>query len=213
MTTILLVRHGQSTANLQKRFAGHFDAELTDLGHSQAECTARFITEHYSVDKIYSSTLRRAWSTAEHTGAVVSLPVNPEPALREIYAGDWEGQPYDQLIANYPEAYRRWREDIGNARCTGGESVEELADRVWTAVLRIAEENRGKTVLLASHATPIRAVLWKISGLPLDQMQSIPWSSNASVSELRHENGVMTPVKISQDAHLEALKTVFPPTV
>lgn len=213
MTTILLVRHGQSTANLARRFAGHFDAELTPLGLSQAACTAQFIKNHYTVDKICSSTLTRARQTADAAAALLGLPVCPEPDLREIFAGEWEGQFYDALVCGYPEEYRCWRENIGLARCNGGESVMELADRVWKAVCRIASENEGKTVLIASHATPIRAVLWKISGLAPEQMKSVPWASNASVSEICFRDGVFAPVKISQDAHLAELKTVFPSNV
>jgi len=213
MTTLLLVRHGQSDANFKHRFAGHFDAELTELGHRQAELTARFLKKNYHVDKIFSSNLSRAFATAEHAGKALRLPVMPMPELREIYAGRWEGALYEQLLKEYPEDYRRWREDIGNARCTQGESVAELADRIWNAVRRIAEESDEQTVLIVSHATPIRSLQWRLTGTPLDQMQQVPWVSNASVTELRYENGILTPVKIGQDAHLEELKTQLPKNV
>ena len=213
MTTLLLVRHGQSDANLKHRFAGHFDADLTELGHQQAEQTALFLKEHYQVDKIFASNLSRAYATAEHAGHHLQLPVIPLEELREIYAGRWEGALYEQLMKDYPEEFRLWRENIGNARCTQGESVAELADRVWKIVSRIAAESDGQTVLFVSHATPIRSLQWRVTGGSLDQMQQVPWVSNASVTELQYENGVLKAVKIGQDAHLEALKTKLPASV
>ena len=60
MTRILLVRHGESTANLEGLFAGDYDAPLTDLGHAQAECTANFVISNYQVDAVFSSDLARA---------------------------------------------------------------------------------------------------------------------------------------------------------
>lgn len=213
MTTILLIRHGQSDANLKHRFAGHFDSELTELGHAQAECTAKFIKANYQVDKIYSSTLSRAYATAEHSANLLRLPVMPLPELREIFAGQWEGQLYDKLLEIYPEEYRRWRQDIGNACCTKGESVAELAERIYKAVSRIGRESEDQTVLVFTHATPVRAMQWKITGEPLSYMQQIPWVTNASVTEIRYDHGVMTLVKASQDAHLADLKTKFPSNV
>lgn len=213
MTTILMVRHGQSTANLNGLFAGRFDAELTELGHLQARRTAEFVVKTYQVDAVYASPLRRAYCTGEHIAALAGIPITPEPGLQEIFAGNWEGQPFTQLGNIDQEAYHCWTTDIGNSRCPKGESVAELAQRVWETVTRIARENEGKTVVLATHATPVRAVQWKMSGQPLSHMQSIPWASNASVTELRYEDGILTPVHISQDAHLADLKTYLPPNV
>lgn len=209
MTTLLLIRHGQSEANLQERFAGHYDSPLTDLGHAQARRTAAFIAENYTPDAIYSSDLCRARQTAEHTAALLGLPVTDDPGLREINAGQWEGKGYTTLQADFHDAYYRWWHDIGNACCTGGESVAQLTERVWEAVERIAKENDGKTVVIATHATPIRTLLWKTTGKPLSQMQDIHWVSNASVTELVYRDGALHPVKISQDAHLQQLKTVL----
>ena len=63
MTTLLLIRHGQSQANLTRCFAGHLDAPLTQLGQQQAACTAEFVANAYSVDAVYGSDLLRAFDT------------------------------------------------------------------------------------------------------------------------------------------------------
>jgi len=213
MTTLLLIRHGQSEANLQGRFAGQYDSPLTDLGHKQAAAAAEFIAENYTPDAVYCSDLQRARQTGEHTASRLGLEVIPDAGLREIYAGAWGGIPFERMNADFPTEAYRWRHDIGNSGCPGGETVAALAQRVWDTVRRIAEENDGKTVVISTHATPIRTLLWKITGKSLDEMQNIPWVANASVTELQYRDGALYPVKISQDDHLTDLKTALPPTV
>ena len=213
MTRLLVVRHGQSVANLDGIFAGHIDPELTELGLKQAERTAEFIANTYHVDAVYSSDLQRAHQTGLAVGRKLGLPVTTDKGLREIFAGAWEGRRFDDLQTENSPAYQAWRQDIGHAKCPGGEDLATLAARVWAAVQAIAEENEGKTVVLALHATPIRTLQWHVSGQDLGYMQQIPWVSNASVSEFVYENGTMRAVKISQDAHLADMKTVLPSNI
>lgn len=210
MTTVLLVRHGQSTANLNDVFAGHYDAELTEIGHAQAERTAQFIADTYKVDAIYSSDLRRACGTAMHLANLLTLPVMPDAGMREVFAGEWEGAPFYHLGETHPTEWEHWRTDIGTSRCPGGESVAEMGERVYETVCRIASENDGKTVVIFTHATPIRSVEWRLSAQPLSHMQKIPWVSNASVTELEYDCGMLTMKKIGQDAHLSDMRTALP---
>ena len=210
MTRILLVRHGESESNILGTFTGQLDAPLSELGHTQAECTARFVLENYRVDAVYSSDLSRAYHTALHTAEKLALPVQTDPRLREIHGGQWQDMLFSQLSSTHPEEYALWQQDMGNACCPGGESVAELACRVWECVMEICRDNPEKTVLIATHATPVRAIQWKATGKPLSFMKQIPWVSNASVSEFSYENGVLTPVKLSQDNHLANMKTNLP---
>lgn len=210
MTRLLFVRHGQSVANLERYFAGQIDPALTELGLRQAERTAEFIANTYSVDAVYSSDLQRAYCTGLAVSKRLGLPITIDQGLREIFAGSWEGRGFDELAAEQSPAYVQWHADIGNAKCPDGETVAELADRVYQTVRRIAEANEGKTVVLASHATPIRTVEWTASGKDLGFMRQIPWVTNASVSEFLYENGELKPVAISQDRHLGDMVTALP---
>ena len=213
MTTFLLIRHGESESNLKRFFAGQCDVALTPLGHQQARCTADFIAANYHVDAIYASDLQRAYDTGIHIASCFGLPVHSEPGLREIFAGQWQEKTFNELQTDYADSYNRWLTDIGNACCPEGESVAQVAQRVYDTICRIAEENPGKTVAIVTHATPIRTLQWRISGQPLSHMKQITWISNASVSELRWDAGALTPVRISQDAHLADMQTRFPPNV
>lgn len=210
MTTLLLVRHGQSIANEAGIFAGFTDMPLTEKGLQQAACTAKFIAENYRVDAVYASDLQRAWQTGLAAARTLGLNITPTEKLREIFAGSWEGNTYESLANGHTPEYETWLHDIGNCQCPGGESVAELSRRVYEAVCAIAEENEGKTVLIATHATPIRTLMCRMAGLEISQMKDVPWVTNASVTEVRFENGLLTPVKISQDAHLQDLVTRLP---
>ena len=213
MTTLLLVRHGQSMANLEGFYAGQTDSPLSPLGKQQAQATADFIVHSFAVDCIYSSDLRRAYATAEPVARRLSLPITPCRQLREIDGGDWERQPFVELKTRYAVDYSRWLSDIGNATCTNGESVRQLSERVWQAVRDIAAANDGKTVLITTHATPIRALQCRLQGLPLSEMHTVPWVTNASVTVVRVQDGVFSLQDISLDAHLAELATALPDTV
>ncbi len=200
-TNLILIRHGYSTANEADVFAGFYDAELTATGMRQAEkCADALKDEH--IDAVYASDLKRAFRTAEPVAASHGLVPIPEPGMREIFAGEWEGLTFRELAERFPEDVGVWMTDIGNSRCTGGESVKEFSARILSAVDRIAAANAGKTVCIGTHATPIRAVCTAAAGLPAGRMAEIPWVRNASISRFVWEDGVLTAVSVGETAHL-----------
>ena len=212
-TTLIIVRHGESEANGSKRFAGHLDIPLSAKGFKQAELTARYIKENFHVDAVYASDLQRAYHTALPIAEAFALEVTKTERLREVFAGQWQGQSFDVLETRYAKSYWTWRNDIGNAYTDGGESVAEVSQRVWDAVSEIAQKEDGKTVVIATHATPIRSLLCRVAGWELAKMKDIGWVSNASVSIVRVEGDRWNLEQKSFDAHLADLKTHFPANV
>jgi len=213
MTTLILIRHGESEANRQGVFAGQINPDLQDRGFKQAQRTAEYIANNYKVDKIYSSDLMRAYKTAKCLADVLDMDIIKDKNLREIYGGKWEGIKFSDLSKLYPKEYEVWMKDIGNSCCVEGESVKQLGDRVMTFLTKIAEENDGKTIAIATHATPIRAFQTMIQTGSLKEMVNIPWVSNASVSVFVYDNGRWSTSLISQDAHLEDFITNLPKDV
>ena len=183
---MIFVRHGQSTANVEQKFTGHLNALLTPLGEKQAQNVAEFL-ERYPIERIYASDLTRAMQTAAPTAAKFSLPVLSDPLLREIHAGKWEGKSYQQLREEYGPSYALWTGDVGNAHPEGGESVRELAERIYRETDRIATENDGKTVALFTHAMPIRTLRARWFGVPVERLSSVEHVRNASVSVVEYE--------------------------
>ncbi len=210
MTTLLLIRHGESLANVEGRFAGHLDAPLSETGHAQAAITAEYIRSHYTVDAVYASDLARAFDTGRAVADRLNLSVTPDRALREIFAGDWEGAVYDDLPKQFPASFHIWLTDIGNAVCDHGESVAHLQKRVLTALRHIGDEHDGQTVVIATHATPIRSLQCFCEGKSLDDMKNVPWVSNASVTVVEYEHNMFRLLAVGKDAHLGGQRTAFP---
>ncbi len=211
-TNIYLIRHGESEGNKRRAFLGHTDLDLTDTGHNQAQNTAEFLKD-IDADVIYSSDLRRAYSTALHTAEMKKLDIIKSKNLREIYAGDWENGLFSDLEESFKESYAVWLNNIGRAKCDGGESVEELQIRVVDEITHIAKENDGKTILIFTHATPIRVFKAFCDGCSLDEIKDIRWATNASVTKARYADGRFEILEYGIDYFQGNDKTVLPANV
>ncbi len=210
MTQLIFIRHGQSVANHEDKFAGHSDFDLTELGRRQAELAANYVKENFKVDAVYSSDLLRAYNTALPAARAFGLEVIPCEELREIYAGDWEALTFEEIIRDYADDFALWRDDFGRSFCPGGETVVELSERVCRAVRRIAAENDGKTVLIATHATPVRAIQCEADGYTAEEMAKVNFVGNASISIFTCEDGRFTAKKVGICDHLGDLSTYLP---
>ena len=205
MTRIIMIRHGQSVANFQSRFAGHSDFDLTDLGRQQAEAAAEYLFEKgEKIDAIYSSDLLRAHNTALPFAKKYGLPVNDTQGLREIYAGSWESMHVEDIYQQYRDAFITWRTDFSNAKCTDGESVKELYDRIVAFVCKLASENDGKTLLLATHATPVRAIDCFSRGWGAERIGEVSFVRNSSMNVFEYSDGAITLVEVDIVAHLDS---------
>lgn len=212
-TTVIMVRHGQSVANAENRFAGHSDFELTDVGREQATLAAKFYSKELHPDVIYSSDLKRAHNTALPFADIYRLPINDREGLREIYAGKWEGLPVARIAELYTDDLLTWQNDFSHARCTDGESVRELYFRIVNEVLTLIKSNPSKTLLITTHATPIRAIQAYSSGLGAERINEIKFVRNSSLNifEYNFENEKMSCVKTDITDHLDgSLITCLP---
>ncbi len=208
MTTVYFIRHGQSIGNLQRRFLGHTDLDLSELGYMQATKTAWFFKDIH-IDAIYSSDLIRAFNTVLPIAALKGLNVIPSDQLREVFSGSWENIEFDRLRTEFKDDYDIWLNDIGNAVCTNGESVTNLQSRVRKEVERIAKENDGKTIVIGTHATPIRSMTCVWKNLPITEMKNIAWVANASITKVEYDNGIGKIVDYDNSSHLGDLTTSF----
>lgn len=213
MTTIYLIRHGESKANEKDVFIGHTDLELTELGQKQAQVTAAYLKD-IKPDVIYASDLKRAYHTAEATAQQFGMEVCKEPGLREIYAGSWEYVPFAQLAVECAESFGQvWCKDIANARCDNGESVKEVYDRVVKTVRTLAQQHPDSTVFLFSHATPIRTFAVHAMGKSAAEVGTLPWPSNASVTKVTFDGEKFDLAEYSTDHFMGKLTTRLPDNV
>ena len=208
----IIERHGQSMGNLVRSFLGHTDLPLSDLGREQAAKTAEFL-KNENIDVIISSDLKRAYQTAEPLAKLKGMEIIPDKELREIYAGKWENMIFEDIYATYPEDFGVWLNDIANAVCTEGEAVRDLDRRIYKEICRLGEKYAGKTVFIATHATPIRLLRLRALGLPIEDAKEHPWAPNASVTEIGYENGKLRLIRDTVSEHLEELVTQLPKNV
>jgi broad specificity phosphatase PhoE len=190
VTTIHLVRHGETDWNRELRWQGHSDRPLNERGRAQAYAVADALAG-LSFAAIYSSDLSRAFETAQIVASRLNLGVKIEPALREIDVGSWEGSTIEELQARCPEAVVRW-EERGEHGWEGGESHEQMATRVEDAVRAIAARHDGKDVLVVCHGGPIRVLKALAHGLdyPRDR-RSVPFTENCEVFAVAVRDGTV----------------------
>lgn len=211
---MIFVRHGESMGNLNKLFYGHTNGGLTEKGKAQAAKTSEYLRDIH-IDAAFASDLIRAYETGRIVAEPHGLTVTPNVGLREIFAGEWENMSFSDIPTKYPDTHRVWMSDIGNSRPDGGESVRELSERVRGAVWNIAEENDGKTVLIATHATPIRVLACEWYGKSVEAAQSIDWVKNASVSIVDYDVKKHTTAVVLYDeaSFMGDIATTLPKTV
>ena len=149
-TQLLVIRHGETAWNAEHRIQGHLDIPLSATGVRQAGRLAERLAGE-RVHAVYSSELARAWLTAEPLAERLGLAVIPEPRLRERSFGIFEGLTLDEIAVQHPEAFRLWRARDPAWAMDGGETGQQLIDRVLEALHDIAGRHRGETVALVTH--------------------------------------------------------------
>lgn len=202
-TRFFIIRHGQSIGNAIRKYLGHTDLGLSELGKMQAEETAKALANE-KIDAIYSSDLKRAHETAVPHAEIHGLVIVDSENLREIFLGEWEGMDVDELKTNhYNEFVVEWLGKFGTFVFPGGESVIHAGTRFRDEVKRIAEANPGKTIIITAHAAVIRAFWCIISGIEPEKMgETIPFPNNASYSTVIYDGERFIPDRFSVDDHI-----------
>ena len=133
--------------------------------------------------------------------------------LREIYGGDWENIAFDTLVEEYKEEYSVWLQNIGLAKCPGGESVMEMQKRFVSEIEKIVKANEGKTIFVFTHATPIRVLKAAWDETVAEDIKDIPWVTNASVTHAEYSDGRFRIVDYGFDSFMGDIVTALPDNV
>jgi len=172
MTHLCLIRHGQTDWNLEGRYQGQSDVPLNEKGLEQAKSLIEKL-DGQTFAAIYSSDLERARQTAEPVAKTLGMTVNIEPRLREINQGQWEGVLVENIKARYAEIWSQRTEDPANVRPPGGETVREVATRVYAALDDIARKYPGENVLVVSHGLSIATAICRTKDIPVGQAYTV----------------------------------------
>jgi broad specificity phosphatase PhoE len=179
----VLWRHGQTSWNLERRFQGTTDIELTEAGVGQARRSARLLAS-LRPDAIISSDLRRTVATAAELALLTGLDVAYDEGLRETYAGAWQGLTHEEIIERFGEEYAAWKRGEP-VRRGGGELESEVADRAARVVERAVEKlPPGGVLVVVSHGGAIRTTIGRLLGLPPHSWEALGGLSNCCWSVL-----------------------------
>jgi len=203
-TRFILIRHGQSDFNLQRRIQGCSDEpRLTHRGRSTADQAAEYLLRA-GVTRIISSPLRRAFEFAGRIrfGLATDLDLRPDARLREVDLPRWEGMEISSVERNQPEVYRSWREqpdcfEVG----PGMKPVPELYARAASFWCDAAGQFAGETVLLVTHSGTIRALVSTALGIPPARFHSIQ-QSNGGLTILDFSPEGFTLVSLNSTGYL-----------
>src|ERR1051325_5024064 len=207
VTNVLLIRHGQSKGNAERRFGGHTSTPLSARGHKQAAATARSLKSE-ALTAIYSSDLARAIDTARPLSKLTGLPINGTSAFRERGVGVMEGLTFEEAAQQHPEQYAALlRRDFEHV-LTGGESYRQLLDRARQKMDQIIEENRGGKIVVFSHTGTICILALHLMGA-LDAPELKPvWISSANCGITRFElrnDGFVRVLAVNDTNHLNGI--------
>lgn len=161
MTELLLVRHGESQFNAERRWAGWGDfSPLTALGEAEAQALANRLAAEDSIAALYASPLLRAWQTAQIISKTLGIAPVLHEGLREVDVGRVGGLTTDEFAAQFPSDYDSWQER-SNFQFTwpGGENRLEFFLRAGRAVEQIAGRHPDEKVVVVCHGGVIRATL------------------------------------------------------
>ncbi|MGR6319272.1 histidine phosphatase family protein [Micromonospora soli] len=185
MTTLVLVRHGETVWHAENRYAGVSDISLTTRGHEQAAQLAAWAATA-GLSAVWTSTLSRAQLTAASCAEAAGTPLRVDERLRELDFGDGEGLTRAEMREQFPQALDAFHADPVADHLPGGEDPAHAAQR-FTACLRdIAAQHPDGRVLVVAHTTAIRLALCQLLGVPLREYRRLfPFVRNCALTEIR----------------------------
>jgi broad specificity phosphatase PhoE len=203
MPRFILIRHGESVWNGERRIQGNQDPALSDRGRRQADLLVAGLTDRFpkSAAAVYTSPLRRAAETAERIAGAFGLPIVPEPDFREMRLGRWEGMTVAEIQAAFPGTYERWLADPLAHPAPGGEKLEEFFARVVGAFTRMRESRPGADGVLVSHGGAVKALLCHVLGLDVRALFRIK-VDNTAVSVVEVDETTRRVVLLNDTCHL-----------
>jgi broad specificity phosphatase PhoE len=163
MTTILLIRHGETDWNADKIFRGRADIELNENGIKQAELLAQYLADEKIV-AVYSSPLKRAVKTSEIIARSHRIDVTTEPGLLDFDYGQWQGLSHHVVKEKYPTLYAQWLSDPHLVKLPGGESLDDVRKRGLNLIDEIISKYED-IVALVSHRVVCKVLICALLGL------------------------------------------------
>lgn len=187
-TKLYIVRHAETTGNIEKRLTGRKDYELTENGLLSAKKLAERLS-NIKFDRMYSSTSDRTMKTIKPLADMNNLNITQIEDLCEMYFGDYDGLRWDEVNRIDPSIKRRQNEINEISGIPNQESMKDASKRVYNCIKKICENNLGKTILICSHGVVIEGFLRIIAGIPFTYEREKFCQHNTALNFLEYEDG------------------------
>ena len=205
VTSVLLIRHGQTEWNRIERFRGHFDIALNQDGIIQAQNTASRIFRQWHPSAVFSSPLGRAIQTAEIIAKVCSLTIQQNPGFVDIDYGKWQGLTPNEVRETWPDLADVWYHHPERSRIPGGESLSQVQERAMAATLQLAKQHENQTIALVSHTVVNRLIIMGCLDIPLDRFWYLQ-QDPCGISLLKIQGQEKTVIFVNDTCHIESNK-------
>ena len=194
MLRLVLVRHGQTDANLNRVLQGQSDGELNATGSRQAEELGRHLKD-FRIDQIIASPMRRAQDTAAAIARHHQLAVKTSPLIVEWNCGALDGVPAEVFRKKLQES----DVPLSSFRPEGGETLREVQQRATAFLSELIASYQNQTVLVCSHGDFMRALVSLLLQISIEEASGI-YFDNASYSILEFESGHWNPVAFNRSS-------------
>lgn len=186
-THLFLIRHGETEWNVEGRYQGQADPPLNEHGLRQATELSERLGQ-VDLELLYTSPLLRSEQTAEIISRKLAIPIYKDERLMEINQGDWQTRLRSEIEELYPDLFKRWEIEPWEVTPPGGESLQQVRQRVFAAIDELLQIHAGKRIGIVSHRIPIALIKMRYQGLDPDVIRLLKLS-NADYEEIIVNNG------------------------
>jgi broad specificity phosphatase PhoE len=204
MTSVYLIRHGETAWNKEEIFRGRTDISLNEIGFREAELVGEYL-KGKDIHVIYSSPLSRARETARRIAQVFNLKVQPLEGITDMSFGKWEGRPLKEVQIHDRELYRQWIEQPHLLKLPGGESLDEVRVRAMAALEEVIQYHHEKNLVLVSHRVINKVIICGILGIDNSHFWQIGQDPTA-INLIQYKNGKYILSFMNETCHLKLLK-------
>jgi broad specificity phosphatase PhoE len=197
--TVLLVRHGQTRSNVTGHYMGWSEEDLDDVGYSQARKLA-YRLAGLSISSIYSSPIKRAYTTASIIAEPYGMQVKTLNDLTEIKLGDWQGLHESEIAQRWPELWQQSRIDPSGLTMPNGESFGQVAERAVRAFEAVVAADQGQPMVLVTHDIVVKIIASYILGATYSIYRRFN-IDNASLSVVRVTDSSKRLVTLNDTSH------------
>ena len=186
-THLFLIRHGETEWNVEGRYQGQADPPLNEHGLRQATELSERLGQ-VDLELLYTSPLLRSEQTAEIISRKLAIPIYKDERLMEINQGKWQTRLRSEIEELYPDLFKRWEIEPWEVTPPGGESLQQVRQRVFAAIDELLQIHAGKRIGIVSHRIPIALIKMRYQGLDPDVIRLLKLS-NADYEEIIVNNG------------------------